>query len=707
MATTDMQRLVVALEARTAAFEKAMNRANGVANRRARSIESRFMALNRNVASGFAAVGRQAAVAFAAIGGARGLKSLTDAAIGIDNALKIAGVSGEELEGVYQRLKSSAMANAAPLEALVELYGRAALVQKELGISGEELLGFTDKIAVALRVSGKSASESSGALLQLSQALGSGVVRAEEFNAILEGALPIAQAAASGLKEAGGSVAKLRQLVVEGKISSEAFFRAFEAGAPILEDKVSGAVFTIDQRLGNLKTALVDAARRFNESSNAANTFGTAIDNVTDFVNNVDFDALIEEIGRVIGQFQAGVQWAKNFASTIGQVTGADALGEFLTGGEATRSFLGGALTVKSEKVIRDRIDGAFENIDSQVNSDIARLLQQRYGGGEAAAPKTGRIGGGSKFEPVSLKDFAPPDGKGSGGSKSKRDSFQREIEQIRERTAALQAETAAMAGLNPLVDDYGYAVERARAQQELLAAAQKAGIAITPELRAQIDNLAEGYANATVAANQLAESQDRARETAEEMRSLGKDVLGGFINDLRAGKTGAEALAGALNKVADKLLDIALNSIFDSKGGGLFSGLFSFIPKLFGFEGGGIAARGKPVMGGKPLRRFARGGVSREAAIFGEAGAEAAVPLPDGRSIPVTLSVPKVPQMAQSMPPQEVRITGVFVDDNGVIKASISQSEQRATRAGAALGARQVSSKFGSLMANEQARSF
>jgi TP901 family phage tail tape measure protein len=37
------------------------------------------------------------------------------------------------------------------------------------------------------------------------------------------------------------------------------------------------------------------------------------------------------------------------------------------------------------------------------------------------------------------------------------------------------------------------------------------------------------------------------------------------------------------------------------------------------------------------PLKRYAKGGVSNVPAIFGEAGAEAAVPLPDGRSIPVT----------------------------------------------------------------------
>jgi len=45
-------------------------------------------------------------------------------------------------------------------------------------------------------------------------------------------------------------------------------------------------------------------------------------------------------------------------------------------------------------------------------------------------------------------------------------------------------------------------------------------------------------------------------------------------------------------------------------------------------------------------LKTFARGGVSKTAAIFGEAGPEAAVPLPDGRHIPVKLMEPRIPQM-------------------------------------------------------------
>ena len=69
-----------------------------------------------------------------------------------------------------------------------------------------------------------------GALTQLSQTLGQSIVRGEEFNSILEGAFPIALAAARGLDAAGGSVGRLRTLVIEGRVSSEEFFRAIWRG---------------------------------------------------------------------------------------------------------------------------------------------------------------------------------------------------------------------------------------------------------------------------------------------------------------------------------------------------------------------------------------------------------------------------------------------------------------------------------------------
>jgi hypothetical protein len=67
-----------------------------------------------------------ALAAKAFVGGAalKGAQALIDTSTRIDNALKVAGVSGEQLNQVYASLYDSAQKNAAPLESLVQLYGR-------------------------------------------------------------------------------------------------------------------------------------------------------------------------------------------------------------------------------------------------------------------------------------------------------------------------------------------------------------------------------------------------------------------------------------------------------------------------------------------------------------------------------------------------------------------------------------------------------
>jgi tape measure domain-containing protein len=218
-------------------------------------------------------------------------------------------------------------------------------------------------------------------------------------------------------------------------------------------------------------------------------------------------------------------------------------------------------------------------------------------------------------------------------GGKSGADSpYQNALDGIAKRTAALQAETAAQATLNPLVEDYGYAMERAKVASDLLQAAKDAEIAITPDVEAAINAAAEAYAHATVEAKKLAEAQNIALESMRGWSDLGRDALSGFITDLKNGKSAAEALGGVFDKLADKFLDMGLDAIFGTGGKD-----FGIVGKLFGFKDGGVAANGRP----QALPKFASGGVANSASIFGEAGPEAAVPLPDGRRIPVDLRMP------------------------------------------------------------------
>jgi tape measure domain-containing protein len=138
---------------------------------------------------------------------------------------------------------------------------------------------------------------------------------------------------------------------------------------------------------------------------------------------------------------------------------------------------------------------------------------------------------------------------------KTPAEKFDTTVQDANDRTAALVAETEALRQINPLIDDYGFAAEKARTEQELLNAAQKAGIAITPELRSQIAQTAQQWALATAEANKLNEAQGELRQKSEEWRSTELDAFKGLVTDLSSGKDAVEALGfkdGGLPKFAN-----------------------------------------------------------------------------------------------------------------------------------------------------------
>ena len=648
---TDLERLVVQLSADIKGYENALNRAQGQTSRRLNAIQRQASTSGRSVAASLARSAAQIGAAFVFSGAVRELASLSDAATRVDNSLKVVGVTGAELERVYAALAKSAMANGAPIESLATLFGRASLAQKELGVSTDQLLSFTNNVATALRVAGTDAQTASGALLQLGQALGSGRVMAEEFNSILEGTPTIARAVAAGLKEAGGSVSQLKSLVVDGKVSSEAFFQAFQAGSVVLEGQASKATFTIAQATTNLSNALINVAREFNNSTGASERFAGGLNNAASAISNFDVSVLIQKIQELNKGFEDYLANLKVFES-LNQITGiTDANGQAINV-DKSKAEADIASLEKELKTLQERIavntDLGFDNTEAlariaEVTASLSKLKAEaanmpdtvpgyRLGeNGIEAIPESSQTNGqmgGSKIrggarrravQPVSIADFKPPPGSKTGNSSTKSsrtraDEYAREVEQINKRTTALQAETAAQAGLNPLLNDYGYTLEFARAKQDLLTAAQEAGVKITPELTASIDNLAAGYANAVVASEQLAEKQDEIRQRAEEAMATAKDVTRGIIDGFIEGASAADILADSLKKIGSALLDDVLNSIFKINnagggGGGFLSGLFS----LFG----GGASRYSGLSGGL----FAEGGYTGDGGKYQPAG--------------------------------------------------------------------------------------
>lgn len=755
------ERLVAVLEARLRDYEKNLERAYKTTDRqfkaierRGKELESRLSQIGRNGRASVAGALTPALASVAAALSVNEVKRYADAWTEAKNSLAVAGVVGTRQAKVLDELYSSAQDNAVPVNALVDLYGKAAQASDSLGASSEELSRFSDGVAVALNVAGTSAAAASGSLSQLGQLLGQARVQAEEFNSINEGARPILMAVANGLDEAGGSVSKLKALVNDGKVSGQAFFQAFLRGLPSIEAMASRSTKTIEQGLTRVENAFERYIGQTDEGLGASQRL---VAGLTALADNFDATADIALqlasvlagafVGRAIGgmlatvpraasavialitAMRSGALTAVSFSAALGPLgliagVAAGAAVAFIKWGgaidEATRSLAeqavsGGSVGAmiadleRSQSAYRDAIGktaGAQTSASNSIVADSKRefeakrsllelelkrqkallAVQQADLAAKAAAlksevsskvytrddserlgysdPKVGNFVrlpdsmtgvdktrevlnasplsaeitkiraemeltevGATKLEEALNSAFsADGGGKSSAGdastggkAKKTADAYKQMSERVAEATAALVAETDAQRSLNPLVNDYGYALAKARVAHDLLTAAEEAGKAKTPDLIAEIERKSEAYARASVAAERLSETQDKARQAAEDLRNSAKDLLGSFIDDLIEGNSLADTLANTLKNIGKQLLQVGLNNLFGGTttgggGGGLLGG--AIIPGILhsgGTAGNDGYGHGRAVSANTfaSARRYHTGGVA------------------------------------------------------------------------------------------------
>jgi tape measure domain-containing protein len=244
-------------------------------------VEAQFTASSARIKSALLASTAGLAAAFSI----NQVKDYADGYTRFTNQLKVAGLEGSNLGKVQNDLYGIAQRYGVQLESLGGLYGRLSQGSKELGANQNDLLRFTSGVGAALKIQGGSAESTSGAVLQLTQALGGSIVRAEEFNSINEGARPILQAVANGIDRFGGSVSKLRNDVIAGKLTSREFFEGFLKGSTQLEAQAAKSNLTIGASLTVLNNALGKYIGESDEGLSATARFSAG---VTGVANNLD-----------------------------------------------------------------------------------------------------------------------------------------------------------------------------------------------------------------------------------------------------------------------------------------------------------------------------------------------------------------------------------------------------------------------------------
>ena len=274
--------------------------------------------------------------------GASQLKGFADGYTEIQNKLRLvesASISSSKgLNNVFDiALKTNQSINATS-----GVYQRFAQNAETLKISQAQIASLTETVSKAVAVSGASAGAADAALTQFGQALGSGILRGDEFNSVMEQTPALAKAIATGL---GVTTGELRNMAKEGKLTMDVLVPALERAKESVDDQFNTRILTISAAFENLNTSAIKWIGELDKSTGASEAFAKAINEIANHLTVVASLAagvgVIWSVGKIRTWIAASIQASAAMSAQAAATRNLTAAQQALT---ATGKGLGGAL---------------------------------------------------------------------------------------------------------------------------------------------------------------------------------------------------------------------------------------------------------------------------------------------------------------------------------------------------------------------------
>ena len=316
-----------------------------------------------SLATSFARLGSVTAGAF----GVREVLRASDAVKQIDGRLKIFEGSADKAGSAFKGIFAIAQESGAGLENVADLYGRFARNAGELGLSQERVLGLTRTISQAMATAGGASASAEAAVIQFGQALGSGVLRGEELNSVLEQAPALAEAIAKGM---GRTTGELKAMGEQGLITVPQIISALEKMRGEIEAQFSLMPQTAAQGFARLRNEYLVFVR---DSAAVNGAVNGAVGGLSLLAKNFDLVATAAGayaavvVGRVIA---AKVQAA---AATFEQLR-AEQAARVANAGAAQEAMRRAAAEQQSAQMALSAARAATASAQAQVAADRARL---------------------------------------------------------------------------------------------------------------------------------------------------------------------------------------------------------------------------------------------------------------------------------------------------------------------------------------------
>lgn len=214
---------------------------------------------------------------FAMVAGGSAIK-IADEWAAVDSRVKLATKSAEEHKYALSQIFDLSQRSGQDYLASADLFSKVNRSAGDLGLSLDDTLNLTEIIGQTMTIGGGDQGAQQAALMQLGQALGSGALRGDELNSIIEQAPRLANAIADSF---GVPIGQLKDLGKEGKLTSKELAQGLLKQA----DKIQKEFDQMPKTFGRGMTILKNkAGQLIDVAVNKVSKLGAAFYNAAEWV---------------------------------------------------------------------------------------------------------------------------------------------------------------------------------------------------------------------------------------------------------------------------------------------------------------------------------------------------------------------------------------------------------------------------------------
>lgn len=222
--------------------------------------------------------------------------SKMDTYTGIQNQLKLVTDGQNQLNTAMDNTFEIAQRSRSSWESTATVYQKLAMNAKDVGLAQEDIGRLTETISKGIALSGATATQADAAIMQLGQALGSGALRGDEFNSVMENGYGLMQLIAKGMNV---PIGQLKSMAENGELTSEKVTKALLKMSDEADKQFGKTDSTIGQSLGLLSNSLTQFIGEAGRSSGAAQVLSGSIEGLANNFELLADGAVVLGIGAI------------------------------------------------------------------------------------------------------------------------------------------------------------------------------------------------------------------------------------------------------------------------------------------------------------------------------------------------------------------------------------------------------------------------